>query len=369
MTFKIFRNTALAMAFILLNTAVSCIREDDSPVKLPPIKGAILSPEVGGATEPNQVWIDLSEGSMKTSRRDAWDQGFYCGKDFRVILNSSVMMAAGKIENATDIDAVTPKLTEELQEKVQVANFEPNAQYIDDPAGNYLTQTTGIAAIKVNDGENPVYLINIGHRLYNGPTSPGSVYTMGDSRGFMKIRVLRYGDGYKIQYAQLQDKTHKEILVTKNSDYHFKFLNLENGSFGNVQPEKKKWDLCYTVFTNLTNNPANNMLTSYVFSDSVLGNLLSGVYAYHVKTAPGKAEQEYNAFKKEDIKASEFVSNDQRVIGSNWRTTTGPNGAEVFTDRFYILKDADGFYFKIRFLRMKNSEEYRGFPQFEYQPL
>ncbi len=69
------------------------------------------------------------------------------------------------------------------------------------------------------------------------------------------------------------------------------------------------------------------------------------------------------------IKTCRFVYNDQRALGSHWRTTTGTNGAEVFSDRFYIIKDAEGFYFKLRMMKMSNEEGYRGYPEFEYQPL
>ncbi|MDO5616030.1 MAG: HmuY family protein [Cruoricaptor ignavus] len=363
---KIYRiKTIFVLLLFGLVSLVSCIREDDTPVKVPPIVGAIISPDVGGATEPNQVWINLSDGKQTTNKRDSWDLAFYSGEEFRVVLNSSIMMAVGEIENATDLNFVTPEMVNDLKTKVQVGNFTANEQYIDDPSGNYLKQKTGIAEIKLEDSENAVYLLNMGRKLYTGTVLPNGVFTGGEGRGWKKIKILRHTKGYKIQYADLEATSYQEIIVEKNSDYHFQFVNLETQSLVNVQPKKKDWDLCFTVFTNLIQNPAISAFTSYIFPDMVLNNRLSNVQIYQVKTT----EIAYEDFKKEHIKETLFIKDDQRAIGSNWRTTTGPNGAEVFTDRFFILKNADGFYFKIKFLRMKNEESYRGFPQFEYEPL
>ena len=104
---------------------------------------------------------------------------------------------------------------------------------------------------------------------------------------------------------------------------------------------------------------------------------MGGVGAYEVQVnSPEKGVNAYNNFKASDIEQSKFVYNDHRVIGSNWRSTTGANGPEVYGDRFYIIKDSDGYYFKLRFTRLTkaNTDDQgvageRGFPSFEYKPL
>lgn len=357
------------IALILLSTFTSCIHEDDTPVKVSPITGAILSPEVGGAAQPNQVWVELGTKTVKSTPREAWDLGFYGGDEFRVILNSSLIMSVGKIENTVDIDAVNSLTVAGLKPLVQVANFADNAQYIDHPSGDINHQTTGIAEINANDNLNNVYLLNMGYKTFAGVTLPGNIYSIGDERGWKKIRILRHPQGYKIQYANLDETTHQEFIIAKDSEYHFKFFSFLTGTYADVQPKKKNWDLCFTVFTNLTINPSNNQPTSYIYPDFVTHNILGGVSVYEVLTANGQGETAYNNFKKDDVVDSKFVLNDQRTIGSNWRTTTGVNGTEVFSNKFYVLKNSDGFYFKIRFLRMKDDQGFRGYPQFEYKAL
>ena len=363
------KNIFSLLLIILLFTVTSCVHVDDTPVKVPPITGSIVSPEIGGAAQPNQIWVELATAESKKTSREAWDLGFYCGDEFRVILNSSLLMSVGEIENAYNIDAVTSQSVANLKPLVQVGNFQDNSQYIDHPNGEILTQTSGIAEINANDNFNKVYLLNLGFKTYAGNTLPGSVYTIGVERGWKKIKIIRFQQGYKIQYANLDETTHKEFIITKDSEYNHKFFSLLTGNLADVQPKKKNWDLCFTVFTNLTLNPANNQWTSYIYPDFVAHNTRGNVGVYEVVTAAGQGETTYNNFKSESIDQSKFVFNDQRTIGSNWRTTTGANGAEVYSNKFYVVKNSDGFYFKLRFLRMKNEQGFRGHPQFEYKAL
>ena len=362
------KNLYYMLVSALLFTAVSCIREDNTPVKIPPMEGAVLQPEVGGPAQKNQVWVELATNQVKVTPREAWDLGFYCGEDFKVILNYSLVMSAGKIENVTNIDAVNSQTVAALKPLVQTANFTDNAQYIDAPSGN-ISQHTAVSEINLDDAQNNVYLLNLGYKTYTGATNPGTVYSIGDARGWKKIRVTRNGSGYKIQYADLDATTHHEVLVSKDTEYNYRYFSFATGTYADVEPKKKNWDICFTVFTNLINLPGKNTQTSYIFPDVVLNNILGNCAAYEVATPEGRGESAYNSFKLADVEAAKFVTNDRRAIGSNWRTTTGPNGAEVFGNKFYILKNSDGYYFKLRFLRMKDEQNFRGHPQFEYKPL
>ncbi|PZU80202.1 MAG: hypothetical protein DI529_16810 [Chryseobacterium sp.] len=344
----------------------SCINDNEDPVSVSPVQGSIINPAVGGAAEPNQVWFDLSSGKETMNIRTDWDLGFYNGSQFKVIINNSIMMAAGAIPNVTNIDSVKESDVTSLKEKVQVANFDPaNETYIDTVTGEYITGHTAISEIVINDSENAVYLVNMGKDIYQGAISTGSVATGGDSRGWMKIQIVRNGAGYKVKYANISDTTHKEYNITKNSDYNFNFFSLKNEKELLIQPEKHSWDLCFTVFTNTIAGAG-----TYIYADFVLSNLLGGVAAYEVKvTAPTTGVEAYNNFKAADVDVSKFVTNDHRAIGANWRNPVGTNGLETYGDRFYVVRDAEGYYFKIRFTRMTNTDGVRGYPQFEYQPL
>ncbi len=360
--------------------AQSCINDNEDPVSVAKIEGAIADPRVGGATQPNQVWIDLSETDpitkgpvQKLTIRTDWDLALYSGPEFKVVLNSSIMMAAAKIPNVTDFSQVTEATVSTLKNQVQVANFNPaNEVYIDDVKGDFPYGYTAIEEIKANDSENGVYLVNMGKEIYTGSVPVGSVATGGDSRGWKKVQIVRSGEGYKVKSADIDGSNYYEVTVNKNAAYNYNFISLKNKSEVSIQPERKKWDLCFTVFTNTISGAG-----SYIYADFVTINNVGGTGAYEVIVPAGTSGVEtYNNFKTSDINPSKFIYNDQRVIGSNWRNPVGTNGLEVYGDRFYILKDPNGYYFKLRFTRLTKAntddqgvKDERGFPSFEYKPL
>mgnify|MGYP001759249165 FL=1 len=315
--------------------------------------GATLAPNVGGPNEPNQVYIDLSEEKMFEVRRDQWDFGFYTGNEFRVILNGSIYMAAKKLL-VYDIDQVTEDQVKIFFPQVAVGTFDAqNAAYIDHPSGDI--NQTAIAEIADNDDENSVYLINLGYEVGSITPAIGSVAIAGDHRGWMKIRVLKRNGNYLLQYAKLNETTHREIVISKNSRANFSFVNLQEHKLVEAQPESTKWDIGFTVFTTLIEGSG-----SYGNSDFIVHNRLGSVEVYMVTETK---DQTFSSFSKSMIDASKF-DKDIRTIGSNWRNVFE---GTVIKNRFFILKDTEGYFYKLRMLNLKNTSGERGYPRLEYQ--
>lgn len=61
--FKYIKNEKILYCLLVGASFISqsCINDNEDPVSVAKIEGAIADPRVGGATQPNQVWIDLSE--------------------------------------------------------------------------------------------------------------------------------------------------------------------------------------------------------------------------------------------------------------------------------------------------------------------
>jgi hypothetical protein len=314
-----------------------------------------VAPELGGPNEVNQVFIDLSSDEDNwLTKRDSWDLGFYNGDEFRVTINGSIYMATKSLEE-TNIDLVTEASVSSLQAQVAVGTFNPdNAAYIDTPNGNILE--TAIDQISENDHENPVYLLNLGYKTGTDTPTVGSVAIAGGARGWKKIRIVRTAENYILQYADLNDTSHKEILISKDEAYNFKHFSFNTDAFVNVEPEKEKWDLCFTVFTNLIGNSG-----SYGFSDFVIHNRKANVVSYQVDTQ----DFNYNDFSLANVNTSSFLE-DQTTIGSNWRDVFNRT---TYSNLFYIIKDSDENIYKLNFLSLTNSQGERGYPEFEYKLL
>lgn len=321
--------------------------------------GGSLQPNVGGPNQGNQVFIDLSKNISTEVIRDSWDLGFYGGEAFRVGINGSVYMMAAPL-STNDIDSINSTNEEitNLQPLMSIGQVGADA-YIDNVSGDI--NGTAISQISVSDAENVVYLINLGYEVGTGATNPGSVDVTDDPRGWKKIRILRSGDDYVLQYADLDDTTHQEVTISKDPNYNFTFFSFNTNQFVDVEPEKLKWDLSFTVFSNQLSFPGGGS-GAYGFSDFVIHNRKGNVEAYMINTS----EFEYNDFNLNDVNSSNFLEH-QTTIGSNWRSVF--NGGSVHTDRFFIVKDPSGNIYKLKFIALTNENGERGYPEFEYELL
>lgn len=301
----------------------------------------------GGVLFPNKVFIDLSANRQTAVNRNTWDLGFYTGADdFRVILNSSAAMMAKQL-NKNDLNTVTAADTVGFSSEVAFNQFAPNPAslpYIDYPNGD-LTRTA-IASISANAADNKVYIVNRG--LAPGNPAP--------ARGWKKIRIIRNtSGGYTLQHADIAATSFTSIDIAKDDAYFFKYISFENGIVP-VEPPKKKWDLAWTYFSNVTNFGTGEV--PYLFQDIILQN--RNVQAVRV-LAGTKAFADFSAA---DISSLTFNTS-QITIGADWRSGGGPGvSPSVRTDRYYIIKDGDNNYYKLRFTALTQNGE-RGYPAFE----
>ncbi|WP_166921760.1 HmuY family protein [Flavobacterium poyangense] len=356
------KKTILFLSFALV-TLASCSSDDDNAYK-PEEVTSTLAVSVGGPNQPNQLYVDLSTRASKSVNRATWDFGFSGGADFRVVINGSLKMAVKKLETS---DITLPQVSDA---NVSVGAGETAASngYVDNPTGVLAGAGAGIgtaiAEVSATDADNKVYLVNLGSAVSTVTPGVGSVEVDGASRGWKKVRILRSGNGYKIQYADLNSATFTEKTIAKEAAYNFTFFSLTSGNTVSVEPEKAKWDLNFTVFTNYLNMGKGDV--TYGYSDFITTNMKGGTKVYQVLVADGVSYADFTKAKvvEDKFKASEA---DQRIIGANWRAGGGPTTLpSIRTDRFYVVKDAAGDYYKLRFLGLTDAAGVRGHATAEF---
>jgi hypothetical protein len=327
-----------------ISTLISCNKDSDSPPPPPPSGGQSFSLNggTGGSNAVNSVYVDLSAEKQDSVKRTAWDLGFYCGADFRVIINNTTAASAKSI-NKTDLAAVTTADTAGFADELLLGQGFGTMDIIDNVDGD-ITKTV-IAAIAATDADNKIYILSPA----NGSVAP--------AKDWYKLRVVRNGNGYKVQYAKLSETAVKTIDVSKDDKFNFRYASLATNSVVNVEPEKAKWDILWT----LTTYKASPTIP-YTFSDFVYINSLAGVQAAEVLTSTVA----YADYGETHVPTTTF-SNNKNVIGSNWRTAS-PSGTGVKTDRFYVIKDAAGNVYKLRFVSFSSSDGgERGKPVIDYK--
>jgi HmuY protein len=310
----------------------------------------------GGATYPNKVFIDFSSNRQTAVNRANWDLGFSTTDDFRVILNSSNGMMARALAK-TDLTAVTaadtvgfgvqlglPQVFAAINAATTPAWTNDAIKWIDDPTGDW--SKTAIAQVSATASENKVYIINRG-------VLPGATA----SAGWKKIRIIRNGNNYTLQHADIAATTFTSVEVTKGTASRFDYVSFATGKV-DVEPAKTKWDIAWTGFANSTNFGSGPV--PYYFQDVVIQNT-TGVQTVQVLNTTVT----YDAFTEANLAGLVF-STSQVNIGAGWRSGGGPGvSPAVRTDRFYVVKDAEGNIYKVKFTALTTNGE-RGKPQVQY---
>jgi hypothetical protein len=344
----------IILAATLTGIFSACKKDTDPVIAVPTSVGAqvqlngIAAAEAGSAAG-NSVYLDLSADKQTPVLRSGWDLGFYCGNEFRVVLNNTTS-AGAKVLAKNDLTAVGAVDTIGLTLSTSQTNPLPEQlAYFDNIAGD-ITKTV-IPEVSATDADNKVIILNRG--------AGGGIA----ARPWIKLRVLRNAvGGYTLQYAGIQESTFKTLLINKEADWNFKFISFENG-ITDAQPEKEKWDLVWSYSVFETNFGAGQV--PYNFSDLIAINHLAGVtVATKIYADAATAAAAFTAFNRDSLARVNFVA-DRWAIGSSWRSTQPATGARQ--DRFYIIKDPRGIYYKLKCIDMGvNDGGTRGKPDFRY---
>ncbi|MBB5634857.1 hypothetical protein HDE68_000742 [Pedobacter cryoconitis] len=341
--------TQLITLLCFATAFTACKKDSDPIIETPASTGSkiTLNGLIGseaGTVAGNSVFVDFSADKQTSVARTSWDLGFYSGADFKVILNNTVGATAIAL-NQTDLTKVTEADTIALAKAgtLSLGQGEGAFTYIDPVDGDASTYLAGtvIKTISATDAENKVYIVN-----------------RGGTTGWQKIRVIRAGTGYTLQYAKITDPTFKSLTVAKDAAFNFKYVSFKTGA-ADVEPAKANWDIEWTLATYKA-----NATIPYTFSDFVLINFVGGVTAAEVIIADSKVS--FADFTEANLAPIKFVGT-REVIAGNWRITSGtPVG--VKTDRFYLVKDGAGNIYKLNFVSFHpNDGGVRGKPVIEYK--
>lgn len=286
----------------------------------------------GGSAAANSVFVDFSSNEQTVIPRTSWNLGFYNGNQFGVIMNNTLPTTAKVTDLA--IDAIISDADAETLKTELTLNYTDKFAYLDDMKGD-LSKS-------VIKEEGKVYLVNFA----------------GLTPQLYKVKVTKKDvNTYTVQYAASNSSTVKSIDIAKNSDYNFTYVSFTDNKVVQVERRKAKWDIQWTRSIYVTSG------IPYIFSDLVFINSKAGVTAATV-TITDKLT--YANVKSSDVKDSDY-SSDIDAIGSKWRATTG-SSAGVNQTQFYLIKDAAGNIYKLRFLKVGVGSDggKRGYPELEY---
>ncbi|NND76625.1 MAG: hypothetical protein HKN39_00380 [Flavobacteriales bacterium] len=352
------KNYKLVLIVMMAAFLTACDKDDDPEVEEPTTNQSI-KPNVGGPEQANQVYLDLGSREMVSSPRNSWDLAFYCGAEFKVILNSSlgaltqataetmlseisVADTAG-MENVLSLDAVFANMISPTPEPWLPSAF----TWADAPSGD-LSQTAIAEASDVTSN-NMVYILNSGKNSDNS------------QRPWYKLKVDKSGDAYELQFADFNGGAEQSATINKDNTYNFVYYSFENGIV-DVAPARSDWDIAFTTYTDYAFIGFN---VPYFYKDFVIQNRAGVEVAEYIIGDEEVLLDEFNNFNIANASLQTFSTN-INTIGGNWRTVATPDPTTVTavkTDRFYIVKDANGTYHKVLFSQMLSELGERGYPE------
>ena len=313
---------------LLIFGLTSCFKED---VQIEPhLPGDVNTVQIEiGYPYLNQVYYNCEQNKIVSANsRYDWDLAFECGANGdHIKLNTAKGMLSSNQGNA-DFNTVLSATGVEWQWD------NSNGDLTQTAIGNWTEQTTYILDLQSNQ--------------------------QGVDLGYKKIKFESVTDStYTFTYADLDGSNLNTVEINKDQNVNFISFSFANGGeVKQIEPPKSEWDLCFTNYQNFfTNLPIPFVITG------VLSNRYAGV------TIAEDTLSQFASITLSDTINYNFTTN-QDEIGYDWKIRNSADNSFTIDDRkSYLLKNQNGYYFKIRFIDFYNETGSKGYPKFDIQKL
>ncbi|MCK5134644.1 MAG: HmuY family protein [Bacteroidales bacterium] len=313
----------------------SCFEEDEIVPVHKSGELETLSVELGESYH-TQVFLDLSTYSIQASNSIYdWDLAFECKVDeWHVILNSAKMMLAG---NSMDTSFQQVDSDEGLEMNFDHSGGDPDSTAIGqwyDKSGDSLQSL------------QYVYVIDLGL----GPE--------GQNTGKRKTTLDIEDGNYLLRHAALDGSDEQTLLIEKASDFSYVYFSFDSGTVP-VAPEKDRWSLKCTRYSTM-------LITD---DGEQYPYLVTGVLINPYGMSVAMDSSDFFSIKLQDTIRHTF-SSDLDIIGYDWKFYSFDN--ELYTivpDKNYIIRNIDGYYYKLRFISFYDESGIKGTTTMEVMRL
>ncbi|MBK8226230.1 MAG: HmuY family protein [Flavobacteriales bacterium] len=314
------KSLTFALAAALLS---SCLKEELPAPRAP--RGDARSTQLCmGAGYANQLWFDLGSGTVVSENpRSDWDLAFESAPDgWRVLLNGARLMTVWPLG---PVDITAPHDTTGLSaiRRVDAASLQPDSLAFGDWRGT-----------------NGVFIVDMG------------VSADGEFLGLRKLKLLGVGvDAFQLEWANLDGSGLTGATVPKDPQRAFTSWSFTTG-VQPIEPLIGTWDLCFTQYTHRFETYSLDYLVNGVLSATTTriaratGRDFASITVADTLTFPLRAER--------------------NAIGYDWKVYSFETSSySIVPDLAFIVKDADGYLYKLRFIEFYGPQGQTGCPLFE----
>lgn len=200
--------------------------------------------------------------------------------------------------------------------------------------------------------DNKIYLLDLGLSATGLPL------------GMKKIRLTGLqNDTYQLEYSDTTSGSPvNSVSITKNNAYNFMYFSfLQGNKVVQAEPPLSDYDLLFSEYTTRVYWPN---------SDKFLWYTVNGVLLNPSNVAV--ARDTINAFETIGItNVTTYTYSELRdAIGYNWKSyNINQSLYTIFSNRTYILRNRNGFFYKFRFVSFTNPQGQRGYPTFQVSKI
>lgn len=319
------RSIVIPVLAVLLT---SCMKEELPVPARPPGEVRTMSVCMGPNYQ-DQVWVDLSSASVvSTNIKTAWDLAFESSSDgWRIMLNGGKGMAAWNIGNVP-IAQQTDTAGMSAAKKIDASSGDPDSTAFGDWRGT-----------------DNVYVIDLGFN------------TFGASMGLRKVRpIAANATSFTLETASIGGNNVNTITVTKDPARSFTHFSFANGTV-QIGPPRGAWDICFTQYTHQFYEPFLAYIVTGVLSDRSTTRV-SRITSMDFKHVVLADTLQYPLRSASD------------AIGFDWKEYSFDTSSyTILPQRSFIIQDADGIFYKLRFIDFYGDAGQVGCPKFEIEAL
>ncbi|MHC1706580.1 MAG: HmuY family protein [Bacteroidales bacterium] len=329
----------LPALLISMLTLQSCFKDDDRVT--PHDSGDLQVDTIGMAQDyRNQVYFDLSDAHVAaTNLKSSWDIGFDCTADgYHIILNTSNFM---KVSDAGVLPF--PAVLDTAGRKWYFDKSDGN------PDSNAIGKWFNIQGDDTLSNQH-VYILDRGMDEQGEPLGFRQIIFDSLKNNVYYFRVAFLDGGNPTSYSVPKDPDRNHVF------FSFKF----GGVIQNFEPPKNEYDLLFTQYTTtlFTNagDPYPYLVTGVLLNRNGVMAIRDTLHTFETVTL--------------DQAMTLTLSPALDIIGYDWKYYNFDAGSyTVYSDMLYIVKDTDGYYYKLRFIGFYNALGEKGYPVMEFQKL
>lgn len=321
----------LLLSLLGLLTLSSCQKEE--PLwKLPPPGDEEITQIAMGETYDNTVFYKFITNTFITANINTFHLAFESAANgYRIKINGGRNVQVYNT-GSTDFGAVlSPATGDAWQEDMPSGNMDSTA------VGVWLDTVSG-------QSKREVYVVSLG---------------LNSAVKYKKFQLLAVDDtSYTVKYANPDNSEEKQVTFRKSTMASFTYFDFITCATVTYEPPAVAYDIVFTKYKHIFNE-----------NGEVIPYLVNGALLNPVNTTAVELDSAiFTQLKYERIAGLNF-SKAANTIGYLWKTFDLEANKYSIEPNCYVVKDAEGSYWKMEFLDFYNDAGIKGYPKFRYQRL